>query len=75
MAGGKVKVSQDGSISFSTSENIPTSPKKFRKSPEIASFYRFVYEHDLQKEAFEIVSQHWNERKHEKVTKPARKKK
>ncbi|MBC86867.1 MAG: hypothetical protein CL677_06770 [Bdellovibrionaceae bacterium] len=72
---GKVKVSQDGSISFSTTENIPSSPKKFRKSPEIAAFYKFVFEHDLQKEAYEIVHSHWVERKHEKKAKPPRKKK
>lgn len=63
----KVKVSQDGNISFTASEKIPTSPKKFRKSSEISSFYRFIYEHDLQKEAFEIVENIWKVRRAEKV--------
>lgn len=54
----KVKLSKDGSsIDFVQSENIPTSVKKFRQSPEIEGFYRFVFENDLQKEAFEILSQ------------------
>lgn len=52
----KVKLSKDGSsIDFVQSESIPTSVKKFRQSPEIEGFYRFIYENDLQKEAFEIL--------------------
>ncbi len=52
----KVKLSKDGnSIDFVQSENIPTSVKKFRQSPEIEGFYRFVFENDLQKEAFVIL--------------------
>ncbi len=54
----KVKLSKDGSsIDFVQSESIPTSMKKFRQSPEIEGFYRFVYENDLQKEASEIMEQ------------------
>ncbi len=53
----KVKLSKDGSnIDFSASESIPNSVKKFRKSPEIEGFYRFVHENDLQKEAFHILA-------------------
>lgn len=52
----KVKLSKDGSsIDFVQSENLPTSLKKFRQSPEIEGFYRFIFENDLQKEAFEIL--------------------
>lgn len=52
----KVKLSKDGSsIDFVQSENVPTSLKKFRQSPEIEGFYRFIYENDLQKEAYEIL--------------------
>lgn len=52
----KVKLSKDGnSIDFVQSDSIPTSLKKFRQSPEIEGFYRFVYENDLQKEAYEIL--------------------
>ncbi len=52
----KVKLSKDGnSIDFVQSENIPTSLKKFRNSPEIEGFYRFIFENDLQKEAYEIL--------------------
>ena len=43
----------------SNSENdanaIPASLKKFRQSPEIEGFYRFIYENDLRTEAFEII--------------------
>lgn len=70
----KVKVSQDGNISFTASENVPSTPKKFRKSQEIAAFYRFIYEHDLQKEAFDTIEFHWVERQKEKVAKKAEKK-
>jgi len=52
----KVKLSKDGSsIDFVQSEGIPTSIKKFRQSPEIEGFYRFIFENDLQKEAYDIL--------------------
>lgn len=52
----KVKLSKDGSsIDFVQTDNIPTSLKKFRQSPEIEGFYRFVFENDLQKESYEIM--------------------
>lgn len=52
----KVKLSKDGSsIDFIVSENIPASVKKFRHSTEIEGLYRFIFENDLQKEAFEIM--------------------
>lgn len=52
----KVKLSDDGSsIDFVQSDSLPTSLKKFRQSPEIEGFYRFVYENDLQHEAYEIL--------------------
>jgi hypothetical protein len=60
----KVKLSKDGhSIDFVQTDNIPTSMKKFRHSPEIEGFYRFIYENDLQKEAFEILEKIVNQRK------------
>ncbi|MFP5518582.1 MAG: hypothetical protein ACLGGX_01660 [Bdellovibrionia bacterium] len=67
----KVKLSKDGSsIDFVQSDSIPTSLKKFRQSPEIEGFYRFVYENDLQKEAYEILDLIIQQRKAKK-TKPA----
>lgn len=65
----KVKLSKDGnSIDFVQSESIPTSVKKFRQSPEIEGFYRFIYENDLQKEAYEILERIVNARKVKKKT-------
>lgn len=64
----KVKLSKDGSsIDFVQSESIPTSVKKFRQSPEIEGFYRFIYENDLQKEAFEILEKIVQSRKAKKI--------
>ncbi len=52
----KVKLSEDGSsIDFVQSDSLPTSVKKFRQSPEIEGFYRFVFENDLQREGFDIL--------------------
>jgi hypothetical protein len=52
----KVKLSKDGAtIDFVQSEVMPTSLKKLRQSPEIEGFYRFVFENDLQNEAYEIM--------------------
>lgn len=38
------------------SDALPTTAKKFRQSPEIEGFYRFIYENDLQVEAYQILS-------------------
>ena len=67
----KVKLSEDGSsIDFSTSESLPTSLKKFRQSHEIEGFYRFVYENDLQREAFDILERIVQRRKAARVGTP-----
>lgn len=64
----KVKLSKDGSsIDFVQSESVPTSIKKFRQSPEIEGFYRFIYENDLQKEAFDILDRIVTSRKQKKL--------
>lgn len=64
----KVKLSEDGSsIDFVQSDSLPTSSKKFRQSPEIEGFYRFVYENDLQREAYEILEKIIARRKAAKV--------
>ena len=66
--GEKVKLSKDGSaIDFVTSDNLPTSVKKFRQSPEIEGFYRFIFENDLQKEAYEILNRIIESRKAKKA--------
>lgn len=41
----------------------PSSLKKFRQSPEIEGFYRFIYENDLRVEAFEIIDRIIEDRK------------
>jgi hypothetical protein len=52
----KVKLSKDGSsIDFVQSDSLPTSTKKFRQSPEIEGFYRFIFENDLRAEGFDIL--------------------
>ena len=52
----KVKLSEDGSsIDFVQSDSLPTSIKKFRQSPEIEGFYRFIFENDLRAEGAEIL--------------------
>ncbi|KYG66119.1 hypothetical protein AZI86_03380 [Bdellovibrio bacteriovorus] len=64
----KVKLSKDGSsIDFVQSDNLPTSLKKFRQSPEIEGFYRFIFENDLQKEAYEILDRIILQRKAKKA--------
>tara|TARA_Y100001958_G_scaffold159778_1_gene163206 strand:+ start:2957 stop:3178 length:222 start_codon:yes stop_codon:yes gene_type:complete len=66
----KVKLSEDGSsIDFVQSDSLPSSLKKFRQSPEIEGFYRFVYENDLQSEALVVLDQIIDRRKNEKATK------
>jgi len=60
----KVKLSKDGSsIDFVASENVPTSLKKFRQSPDIEGFYRFIFENDLQKEVYDILDRIITQRK------------
>jgi hypothetical protein len=67
----KVKLSEDGSsIDFVQSDTLPTSIKKFRQSPEIEGFYRFIFENDLQREAFDILEKIIVRRKALKAHKP-----
>lgn len=64
----KVKLSEDGSsIDFVQSDSLPSSLKKFRQSPEIEGFYRFVFENDLQAEALVVLDQIIGRRKAEKA--------
>lgn len=71
---GKVKLSEDGSsIDFVQSDTLPASIKKFRQSPEIEGFYRFIYENDLQREAYEILERIIVRRKNEKLQKKSKK--
>jgi hypothetical protein len=63
----KVKLSKDGSsIDFVQSDNLPTSTKKFRQSPEIEGFYRFIFENDLRAEGVEILDRIIVRRKEER---------
>ncbi|MCB0420269.1 MAG: hypothetical protein KDD61_04695 [Bdellovibrionales bacterium] len=63
----KVQLSKDGkSIEFKQSETLPATAKKFRRSPDIDGFYRFVYENNLQKEAYTILESIAARRKTEK---------
>jgi hypothetical protein len=71
----KVKLSKDGnSIDFVQSDSLPTSLKKFRQSPEIEAFYRFIYENDLQKEAYDILDRiiYFRKMKKNKKNEPAK---
>lgn len=69
----KVKLSKDGSsIDFVQSEHLPASVKKFRQSPEIEGFYRFIYENDLQREALVILERIIAERKEKKAKGPVK---
>jgi hypothetical protein len=68
----KVKLSKDGSsIDFVQTDNLPTSLKKFRQSPEIEGFYRFIFENDLQREAYEVLNRIIGIRKAKKAAEKA----
>ena len=60
-----VHLSKDGkSIHFTAPEGPrPATVKEFRHSSEMKSFYEFIFEHSLQKEAYEIVARISKERK------------
>ena len=70
----KVKVNTDGSIDFKTGESIPTTAKRFKQSPEIEAFYRFIYENDLKEEALSILNKIRGQREELKTTKKKKKK-
>lgn len=71
----KVKLSEDGSsIDFVQSDSLPSSLKKFRQSPEIEGFYRFVFENDLQAEALVVLDRIIARRKAEKAASKKRSK-
>jgi hypothetical protein len=70
----KVKVNTDGSIDFKTGESIPTTAKRFRQSPEIEAFYRFVYENDLREEALMVLNDIREQREEQKTLEKEKKK-
>lgn len=70
----KVKVNTDGSIDFKTGESIPTTAKRFRQSPEIEAFYRFVYENDLREEALIVLDEIREQREELKAIEKEKKK-
>lgn len=54
---------------------LPSSFKKFRLLPEIEAFYRFVYENDLRKEGKKILEKIILQRKAEKLSSKAKRRK
>ena len=42
---------------------LPQSVKKFRQTFELKSFYKFIHENDLRKEAFQIINNLFKSRK------------
>lgn len=70
----KVKVNTDGSIDFKTGESIPTTAKRFRQSPEIEAFYRFIYENDLREEALIVLDEIREQREELKAIEKEKKK-
>ena len=71
---GMARLSKDGqSIEFKATDNIPTSVKKFRQSPEIQGFYSFVYDNGLQQEAYDIICRIADDRKAARAAKAAEK--
>ena len=68
-----VRLSKDEKvIEFKRMDSLPTTAKKFRSSWELEGFYRFIFENDLRKEAFEVVNQVYKERKSGKRPKPSK---
>ncbi len=54
-------------IEFNKEESpVPVAVKKFRKSPELKSFYKFIYENDLRQEAFLVINSLFKSRKNTK---------
>tara|TARA_B100001248_G_C27399064_1_gene468360 strand:- start:7970 stop:8212 length:243 start_codon:yes stop_codon:yes gene_type:complete len=73
----KVKSTRAKKKSSDTAEGqaLPSSFKKFRQLPEIEAFYRFVYENDLRKEGKKILERIILQRKAEKLSTKAKKRK
>ena len=60
-----IKFSEEkDTIEFNKEESpLPVAIKKFRKSPELKSFYKFIYENDLRKESFQAINSIFKSRK------------
>ena len=55
---------EKGTIAFNKEESpVPVAIKKFRKSPELKSFYKFIHDNDLRKEAFQTINNIFKSRK------------
>ncbi len=71
----KVKVSTDGTIDFKADEAVPSTAKRFKQSPEIEAFYRFVNENDLREEALAILTVIQDEREELRIIEKEERKK
>jgi len=71
----KTKASKSKKADGAESQALPSSFKKFRLLPEIEAFYRFVYENDLRKEGKKILERIILQRKSEKLSAKAKRKK
>ena len=62
-----IKFSEEkGTIEFNKEDSVPIAIKKFRKSPELKSLYKFIYENDLRKDAFLVINNLFKSRKNTK---------
>lgn len=51
------KSTKKSSSKANANNGVPSTPKKLRQSPEIEGFYRFLFENNLNREAYEILTQ------------------
>lgn len=58
---------KDNTIEFHDQDPLPVVIKKFRKSSELKSLYKFIHENDLRKEAFQIINTLFKARKDAKA--------
>lgn len=60
-----IKFSEEkDTIEFNKKESpVPLAIKKFRKSPELKSLYKFIHDNDLRKETFLIINNIFKSRK------------
>ena len=64
----KVALSKNGrALQFKVSDSAPNTAKKLRQTEDVKNLYSFIYEHDLRREVYKILTSFLIERRQNRI--------
>lgn len=65
---GKVLLSKNGrALQFKVSNSAPNTVKKLRQNEDVKDLYSFIYEHDLRREVYKILTNFLIDRRQNRI--------